>query len=798
MKDNPDSEEAAKGDGGILAGELAVAAEILPGSLHILPLYDRPFFPIQTMPLVLDSEHWLETVKAVGETAQHAVGLISVHPQEKSPPEHQDFAAVGTAVRVHNPTRSRDDTIQFIAEGVQRFRVIRWLSKNAPFRAQVEYLDDVVDENSSEVKAYAMAILNVIKELIPLNPLYNEELKLFLDKFKPTQPAFLAFFGVNLTNVSAKDFQQVLATNDVLERMKLVLPMLHKELEVARLQAQIRAQVEQKMGEQQRQFFLKEQLKVIQQELGLSKDDRTADIERFEQRMEALELPDHAQERIDEEMQKLSILESGSPEYGVTRNYLDWLTGIPWGKNSQDNLDLDRAREILERDHWGLDDVKRRIVEFLALGKLRGGVKGSILLFVGPPGVGKTSIGQSIAEALGREFYRFSVGGMRDEAEIKGHRRTYVGAMPGKFIQAIKEAGVSNPVIMLDEIDKVGASYRGDPASALLEVLDPEQNNNFLDHYVDVRVDISNALFVCTANQLDTIPRALLDRMETIRLSGYIAEEKFQIGKRHLWPKQLRKAGLKSRQLKLADAAIRRIIEGYAREAGVRGLDKQFAKLVRSAAVRIVEGHSAPIAVRAGDVESQLGPPRFRQEKPISGVGVVTGLAWTAMGGATLDVEANRIHTKNRGFRYTGKLGDVMKESAQIAYSYVASHLAEYGCDLEFFDKAYVHIHVPEGATPKDGPSAGVTMASSLVSLARRQKIRRPLAMTGELTLTGQVYPVGGIREKVIAARRNKIKELILPEGNRGDYEELPDYLKKGMKVSFAAHYADVFRTLFG
>jgi ATP-dependent Lon protease len=552
------------------------------------------------------------------------------------------------------------------------------------------------------------------------------------------------------------------------------------------------------MTQQQREFFLREQLKAIQKELGIAKDDRTVDLELYRGRLKKLTLPPHAEKKIGEEMNKLSGLEHGSPEYTVTRNYLDWLSNLPWGKYTKDKLDLVRARKILDADHDGLDDVKERIIEFLAVGTLKGEVAGSILLLVGPPGVGKTSIGRSVARALGRKFYRFSVGGMRDEAEIKGHRRTYIGAMPGKFIQAIKEVESQNPVIMLDEVDKIGASYQGDPASALLEVLDPEQNSDFLDHYLDVRFDLSKTLFICTANQLDTIPAPLLDRMEVIRLSGYLMEEKLAIAKHHLWPKQIKKAGLRRGQISITEAAVRRIVDGYAREAGVRQLEMNLGKVVRKGVVKIVRKEAEKLHVTADMLAEYINEPPYIPEKPQAGIGVVTGLAWTALGGATLTIEATKVHTLNRGFKLTGKLGEVMKESAEIAYSYISSHLKLYKADDKFFDEAFVHLHVPEGATPKDGPSAGITMATALLSLARNEKISRPLAMTGELTLTGQVLPVGGIREKVIAAKRVGIHELILPNANQPDFDRLPDYVKAGLSVSFVKHYKDVAKLVFG
>jgi ATP-dependent Lon protease len=649
-----------------------------------------------------------------------------------------------------------------------------------------------------EIKAYAVALINTIKELLPLNPLYGEELKLFLEHFGPDDPSHLADFAASLTTSAKEELQEVLEATHILKRLEKALVLLSQELELAKAQAEIRAHVEQEMQTRQREVFLREQLKAIQKELGISKDDRTAEVEKFSDRLEKLSLPEGAQGRIDEELQKLSLLETGSPEYSVTRNYLDWLTLLPWGKLTKDALDLDKAREILERDHDGLEDVKERILEFIAVGIMKGTVSGSILLLVGPPGVGKTSLGRSIADALGRHFYRFSLGGMQDEAEIKGHRRTYIGAMPGKFIQAIKEAGSANPVIMLDEIDKIGQSYRGDPASALLEVLDPEQNVEFLDHYLDVRFDLSKVLFICTANQLDTIPGPLLDRTEVIRLSGYLASEKLLIARNHLLPRQISRAGLKKRgQLRIDQAALRKIIEQYSREAGVRRLEKYLGTITRKAVVKLLKGISAPIRVRASDVEDYLGKPIFEKEKPLSGVGVVTGLAWTSMGGATLSVEANHIHSLNRGFKLTGQLGSVMKESAEIAYSYIAANAKRFGAREGFFDKAFIHMHVPAGATPKDGPSAGITMASALLSLARARRIVRVLAMTGELTLTGQVLPVGGIQEKVIAARRVRIKQLILPEANRGDFEEVPEHIRAGITVHFVSRYSQVVSLLF-
>ena len=778
--------------------ELALPEQNLPDKVYIIPIHNRPFFPAQVLPVIVNEEPWAETLELVSKSPHHSLALFFVDTPPEDP-RHFDTKSLpeyGTLVKVHHASRE-NGKLQFVAQGLTRVRISTWLKHHRPpYLVEVEY----PKENTAptdEVKAYGMALINAIKELLPLNPLYSEELKNYLNRFSPNDPSPLTDFAAALTSATGNELQEVLDCVPMLKRMEKVLPMLRKEVEVARLQKEISAEVNLKIGEHQREFFLKEQLKVIQQELGLTKDDRSADIEQFKQRLEGKTLPPQAHKRIDEELNKLSILETGSPEYAVTRNYLDWATSVPWGVFGQDKLDLKHARKVLDAHHAGLDDIKSRILEFLAVGAYKGSVSGSIVLLVGPPGVGKTSVGKSIAESLGRPFYRFSVGGMRDEAEIKGHRRTYIGAQPGKLVQALKDVEVMNPVIMLDEIDKMGQSFQGDPASALLETLDPEQNVDFLDHYLDLRLDLSKVLFVCTANTLDSIPGPLLDRMEVIRLSGYITEEKIAIAKRHLWPKQLEKAGVSKNSLSISDSALRAVIDGYAREAGVRQLEKQLGKLVRKAVVKLLDDPKTVIKIGPKDLEASLGMPPFRNEQVISGTGVITGLAWTSMGGATLPIEATRIHTLNRGFKLTGQLGDVMKESAEIAYSYISANLQQFGGDPRFFDEAFVHLHVPEGATPKDGPSAGVTMASALLSLARNQAPKKGIAMTGELTLTGYVLPIGGVREKVIAARRQKIHELILPEPNRGNFEELPDYLKEGITVHFAKRFTDVAKVLF-
>lgn len=773
----------------------ARANEVLPGLIHLLPVAARPFFPGQAVPLLMDAGHWTSTLKAVDKTEHKVLGIVLTKGDTAETAEPEDIFRIGTACRVHR-VQQTEGRLQVMVECLQRFRIDDLLTDEVPFSARVRYFPEAAEVQQAEIKPYSMAVINSIKELLPLNPLYGEELRMFLDRIGPEDPSHLADFAAALTTSGKEQLQQVLETVDLLPRMEKVLDLLHNELELAKAQKKIRESVEERMQKQQREFFLKEQLKAIQKELGIAKDDRTAELDKFKERLEPLRLTEQAQRRVDEEMEKLSMLETGSPEYAVTRNYLDWITLLPWGVDSEDNLNLKHARKILDRDHYGLDDVKKRILEFLAVGIKKGEIAGSIILLVGPPGVGKTSIGHSVANALGRRFYRFSVGGIRDEAEIKGHRRTYIGAMPGKFLQAMKEVGTENPVIMLDEIDKVGASYHGDPASALLEVLDPEQNVDFLDHYLDLRFDLSKALFMCTANQLDSIPAPLLDRMEIINLSGYIAEEKLQIAKKYLLPRQIEKAGLKKKDIKLNSATLRAIIDGYARDAGVRRLEKQLGKIVRKSVVSILEGAEPPVSISKGDLQTYLGSPVFRDERRLSGAGVVTGLAWTTMGGATLSIEAAKTHGFNRGFKLTGQLGDVMKESAEIAYGYIVGHAKKFGADPGFFEEAFVHLHVPAGATPKDGPSAGITMASALLSLARQEPVRR-IAMTGELTLTGQVFPIGGVREKLIAARRAGIKEILLPEDNRGEFEEVPEHVRKGLTIHFVKHFDDVVPLLF-
>lgn len=777
--------------------QLVLANTDRPNNLYVLPVHNRPFMPAQVMPVEVSAEHWGKTIERIEHTEHKMVVLFFVDDEvgndgTLSPSE---LPKTGTLAKLHQ-IKHEGDHIQFVAEGITRVQTAGWLSKAEPYLIEANYPQtDIADDNTQ--KAWAMAVISAIKELLPINPLYGEEVRQYFKRFSPNNPGPLTDFAAAITTATGEQLQEVLDQVDMQARMELVLKLLKKEIEVAKLHSEISQEVNESIDKHQREFFLREQLKVIQRELGISKDDKTADVDQFQERLHNKIVPEAAQEKIDEEMDKLSVLEPGSPEYAVTRNWLDSATSIPWGVEHEDHLDLTQASKVLDKHHAGLEDVKDRIKEFLAVGAFKGDIQGSIVCLVGPPGVGKTSIGKSIAESLGRPFYRFSVGGMRDESEIKGHRRTYIGAMPGKLVQAVKESKVMNPVIMLDEIDKMGQSYQGDPASALLETLDPEQNVNFLDHYLDLRLDLSKALFVCTANTLDSIPGPLLDRMEVIRLSGYLAEEKLAIAKKHLWPRIAKRFGFKANQISITQGALKQVIDGYARESGVRGLEKQLAKLARKSVVKLVSEETDKISIRQQEVREWLGEAPFKKERKLDGVGVITGLAWTSMGGATLPIETAIVHRNDKGLKITGQLGDVMKESANIAISYVQANAKQLGVAEDFFHNCMLHLHVPEGATPKDGPSAGVTMTSALVSLARGQTPKNNLAMTGELTLTGQVLPVGGIREKVISAKRQNITEVILPKANESDFLELPDYVKEGVTVHFAEKYTDVLKQLF-
>ncbi|BFZ01957.1 hypothetical protein BsWGS_04995 [Bradybaena similaris] len=683
-------------------------------------------------------------------------------------------------------------------------------TKRAPSHVLMVKTENVTHEpfeNNDEIKALTSEVVKTIRDIIAMNPLYRENLAQIIQAGQRVidNPVYISDLGAALTAGEPHEMQEVLEEKNISKRLFLALSLLKKEYELSKLQQRIGKEVEEKVKKQHREYILKEQLKIIKKELGLEKDDKDAIEEKFRARLKELVVPAHVTEVIDEELNKLSFLDNHSSEFNVTRNYLDWLTSLPWGKYSDEKLNLENAKRILDEDHYGMDDVKKRILEFIAVSQLKGHTQGKILCFYGPPGVGKTSIAKSIARALNRKYFRFSVGGMTDVAEIKGHRRTYVGAMPGKMIQCLKKTKTENPLVLIDEVDKIGRGYQGDPSSALLELLDPEQNHNFLDHYLDVTVDLSKVLFICTANVTDTIPEPLRDRMEMIDVSGYVAEEKLNIANQYLVPQAIVNSGVDREKMHVTDEAMNTLIKSYCRESGVRNLQKQIEKIFRKAALKIVSENVSKIVVDTNNLQEFVGKPIFTHDRLYSSTppGVVTGLAWTAMGGSTLFIETALKKpidhsSKDAGsLELTGSLGNVMKESAHLAYTYAKSLLAKHMPDNDFLQKGHLHIHVPEGATPKDGPSAGCTIVTALLSLAMNKSVRQNLAMTGEVSLTGKVLPVGGIKEKTIAAKRVGVSCLILPAENRKDFSDLPSFISDGLEVHFVDHYEDVFKLAF-
>ncbi|XP_013787388.1 lon protease homolog, mitochondrial-like [Limulus polyphemus] len=673
--------------------------------------------------------------------------------------------------------------------------------------AEVENVVHEKFEMTEEVKALTQEIVKTIRDIIALNSLYRESIQQMIQAGQRVvdNPVYLSDLGAALTGAEPQELQQVLEETNVPKRLLLALSLLKKEFELSKLQQKIGKEVEEKVKTQHRKYMLHEQLKAIKKELGLEKDDKDAIAEKFRQKLKELIVPAHVMEVIEEELNKLAFLDNHSSEFSVTRNYLDWLTNMPWGKSSEENLDLERAKEILENDHYGMEDVKKRILEFIAVSHLKGTTQGKMLCFYGPPGVGKTSIARSIARALNREYFRFSVGGITDVSEIKGHRRTYVGAMPGKMIQCLKKTKTENPLVLIDEIDKMGRGYQGDPSSALLEVLDPEQNANFLDHYLDVNVDLSKVLFICTANVTDTIPEPLRDRMEMIEVAGYVAEEKQAIAERYLIPQARDMCGLKEDLISISQETLQKIIKSYCRESGVRNLQKHIEKIMRKSAFKLVNKELDRIVITTENIMDFIGKPIFTHDRLYDETppGVVMGLAWTSMGGSTLYIETAlckplKSDDKAEGsFQLTGQLGDVMKESATIAFSFAKAFILKKNPENDFLQHAHLHLHVPEGAVPKDGPSAGITMVTAFLSLALGRPIRSDTAMTGEVSLTGKVLPVGGIKEKTIAARRAGVSCLILPEENKKDYDDLPKFITEGLEIHFVGNYSEVFDIIF-
>lgn len=847
------------------------ADQILSNKLVLIPLSGRPIFPGIFTPLMINAP---DDLKAVEQSCSNdnLLGIVMLK-NDAERPGTSDLHEVGTVARIVKKINLPDGGLNIFISTIKRFRIKRIISEREPMAAIVEYIDDVEDD-TFEVKALTRALISEMKEISENNPLFSEEMR--LNMINIDHPGKIADFIASILNVDKADQQRVLEMDNVRQRMETVLVFIKKEQELLRIQKKIQNEINSRVEKNQREYFLKEELKSIKEELGMTTDAKSSDYQKFKEKIDALNFTGEIKETVESELEKFSLMEPNSSEYIVSRNYLELIANLPWEEPAPEAYDIDSAKKILEQDHYGLDDVKKRIIEYLAVRRLKNDNKGSIILLVGPPGVGKTSVGRSIARAMNKPFFRFSVGGMRDEAEIKGHRRTYVGAMPGKIIQGLKIVKTKAPVFMIDEIDKMGQSYQGDPASALLEVLDPEQNVSFRDHYLDLPFDVSDILFILTANTLDSIPEPLLDRAEIITLSGYIDQEKMEIGKKYLLPKSLDKNGLKKGQVKYTKDAFHLIAESYAREAGVRNFEKNLDKIHRKYAAELIasdevreanvaleeaieqdkkireafekvgmfvdigvlvdnsedksaekslkkylakdnkkEGEEVkaaraalkkalakPLTITAADVEKYLGKPIFDEEVILKAdkPGTAIGLAWTSMGGDTLLIEAVDMPSGpgKDGLQLTGQLGDVMKESASIAMSWVRMYALKHKlCNLNWFNKNCIHLHVPEGATPKDGPSAGITMATALMSLVRGKKIKPNLAMTGELSLTGKVLPIGGLKEKTVAAKRNKIKTIIIPKQNVRDLDEIPEIVKKGLTFCPVSTMEEVLSLVF-
>jgi len=772
------------------------ADSILPNKLSIVPLSGKPMFPGVFTPIMIRDK---EDVVAVEEAIRTngMLGLVLTKEEDIESPTGNDIYEVGTAAKIAKRINLPDGGYNIFLSTVKRFRIKKILKQQEPIVAAVEHLEDKND-SGDEVKALTRSLISEMKQISENNNLFSEEMR--LNMVNIDDPGKIADFITSILNIDRGEQQKVLEMLDVYERMELVLMHIKREQELLRIQKRIQSQINEKIEKSQRDYFLKEELKAIKSELGMPTDSKSSEYQRLKERVEALDLTPDVREQVEGELEKFNLMDPNSSEFQVTRNYLDTIVSLPWGKPAPTEVDIEKAKQVLDTDHYGLEDVKERILEFLAVRKLKNDFKGSIICLVGPPGVGKTSVGHSIARALGKEFFRFSVGGMRDEAEIKGHRRTYVGAMPGKIIQGLKIVKSSNPVFMIDEIDKLGMSYQGDPSSALLEVLDPEQNVSFRDHYLDLPFDISNILFIATANTTDSIPGPLLDRMEVIRLAGYIDDEKVAIAKKYLIPRSTERAGLKKKDVSYNKGALLSIANDYAREAGMRNYEKALDKVHRKLARSIVmEEAKPPFKIDDETLETYLGKPFFSEDtvKKIISPGMAIGLAWTPFGGDVLVVEAVTNPGKG-GFRLTGQMGEVMQESAGIAYTYARSKTAELGIASDWWEERHIHLHIPAGAIKKDGPSAGITMATALISLATGKRIKQRLGMTGELSLTGQVLPIGGLKEKTIAARRHKLKDIIIPAHNSRDLDEIPEKTQKGLRFHPVETMDEVLEIVYG
>ncbi len=760
-------------------------------SIAVLPVRNLVVYPHMAAALVADRPG---SVKALDEALQQdkMVLILAQRDPETDRPAPDDLYKFGTLVRIYKTMKLPEDSLHAVVHGVSRARVMAVLETEPVMRVRVELQAERQDE-SMEGKALAHNLAEQFQRLIELVPTMSEELRIPLLNLED-QPAKMADFIAFNLKLSLEDQQAMLELSDVRDRLKALTFLITREIEVAETGSRIQSQVEDKMGKAQREYYLREQMKAIQRELGEDADTHGEDLAGLREKIEEAGMPEEARAEAERELKRLERVPAVSPEYSTLRTYLEWLSELPWSVSSDDQLDIGRAREILDEDHYGLEKIKDRILEHLSVRKLKPDLKGSILCFVGPPGVGKTSLGKSIARALGRQFARISLGGVHDEAEIRGHRRTYIGALPGRIIQSIRKAGTNNPVFMLDEIDKLGRDFRGDPSSALLEVLDPEQNDTFTDHYIDLPFDLSNVMFVTTANMLAGIPAPLRDRMEVIELSGYTEEEKIEIARRYLIPRELETHGLSAEDVVFDDRAIGRTISDYTREAGLRNLERKIRTIARKSARSVAEGQSPPFLVASDeDLHRYLGPPEYYSEtaERTGEAGVAIGLAWTPAGGEIMFVEASKM-SGGKGLTLTGQLGDVMKESARAALTYVRSHAADWQIDPAFFDRHDIHIHLPAGAIPKDGPSAGVALVTVLTSLLSGRPVRNDLAMTGEVTLRGKVMPVGGIKEKVLGAMRAGITTIILPRRNEKDLDDVPAAVKEKLGFCLVDHIDQV------
>ncbi len=778
----PDVEEAAR------------SAEPLPDALPILPLRETVTYPDTLTPLAVGQERSIKLVNDV-LSGSRMLAMVASRDPELDAPGPDDLYDVGVAGTVARMMKVPDGTLRILVQGSERIRITDYVSEQPYLVARIEPMPDEL-EPSTELEALTRNVQSTFTQIIEAIPYLPEELQLAVANLD--DPSALSHLIAGALRISTEEKQELLETVNVTRRLRRLSEILTRELEVVQLGSKIQSQVESEIDKGQREYFLRQQMKAIQEELGEG-DEQQAEINELRERIEGAGLPEEAQKAADRELSRLEKLPPVAAEYGVIRTYLEWLVDLPWSKETEDNLDIGHAREVLDEDHYDLEEVKDRILEYLAVRKLNPESPGPILCFVGPPGVGKTSLGRSIARALGREFERISVGGVRDEAEIRGHRRTYIGALPGTIVRALRDAGTKNPVFMIDEIDKMGADFRGDPSSAMLEVLDPAQNSTFRDHYLDLPFDLSEVLFIATANILDTVPPPLQDRMEVINLAGYTLEEKLHIARRYLVPRQLAANGLKASQIEFADAALKAIIDEYTREAGVRNLERTIGTVCRKVARQVAEGKAqGKVRVSAKRARELLGRQRFFSEtrRRTKDPGVATGLAWTPVGGVVLFIEASAVPGSGK-LTITGQLGDVMKESAQAALTWVRRHSQELAPDLpeDWFAEHDIHVHIPAGAVPKDGPSAGIAMATALASLISNRPVRNDVAMTGEITLTGQVLPIGGLKEKSLAAQRAGIKQVIVPDRNEGDVEEISEREREGLDFVYADDIGDVLKT---